>query len=293
MAEAKGESGRIGVIGGSGLYEMPDLLDVEETTLDTPFGSPSDSYVLGRLGGRPMAFLARHGRGHVLMPTEVNFRANIYGMKLLGVERILSVSAVGSLKEDIHPSDIVFPDQFIDRTTKRASTFFGGGIVGHVQLGDPVCPILLEILTISAMHHKIRHHRGGTYICMEGPAFSTRAESQLYRSWGGTVIGMTNLQEARLAREAEMCFATIALATDYDCWHESEEEVNVENVLKVMRENVATSKLLLIEAVGRIGAERPCGCGESLRGAIVTPMESIPEQIKTDLAPIIGRYLEP
>ncbi len=281
----------IGIIGGSGLYEIEGIEDLREHALDTPFGAPSDVLMHGRLKGREVIFLPRHGRAHHLLPSEIPFKANVWALKKMGATHLLSVSAVGSLREEIAPGHIVFPDQFIDRTYLRDSTFFGGGIVGHVQLGDPVCPSLLETLTQSALAQGVSHHRGGTYICMEGPAFSTRAESQMYRGWDGAVIGMTNFQEARLAREAEMCFATIALATDYDCWHETEEEVNVQTILEVMRRNIATSKQLLAEAVGRIEQARTCTCGDALRYAILTPVERIPAQIKTDLEPIIGRYI--
>ena len=292
MAEAEGESGRIGVIGGSGLYEMPDLLDVEETTLDTPFGSPSDSYVLGCLGGRPMAFLARHGRGHVLMPTEVNFRANIYGMKLLGVERILSVSAVGSLKEDIHPSDIVFPDQFIDRTTKRASTFFGGGIVGHVALAHPTCGEVHQAYLNAAKELGFPFHAGGSYVCIEGPQFSTRAESFLYRSWGVSVIGMTNVTEAKLAREAEICFATVALVTDYDCWREEEDlHVSTEAIIAVLQQNVERARQIIREVVAHLPESRSCACGHALEGAILTSPDRIPAEVKERLRPLIEKYV--
>ncbi len=282
---------KIGIIGGSGLYEIEGIEGLREHRMDTPFGPPSDVLMSGKLTGREVVFLPRHGKGHRYLPSEIPFKANVWSMKKLGVSHLLSVSAVGSLKEEIAPGHIVFPDQFIDRSTLRESTFFGNGIVGHVQFGDPVCPDLLETLTQCAGRQGVAHHRGGTYICMEGPAFSTRAESLMYRSWNGAVIGMTNLQEAKLAREAEMCFATIALATDYDCWHESEEEVNVETILSVMRQNIATSKLLLAEAVGRIAEDRSCACGDALRNAIVTPPENIPEQVRADLEPIIGRYL--
>ena len=282
---------KIGIIGGSGLYEIEGIEDLQVHALETPFGPPSDVLTSGRLKGRDVVFLPRHGRAHRLLPSEIPFKANVWSMKKLGVTHLLSVSAVGSLREEIVPGDIVFPDQFIDRTFLRDSTFFGGGIVGHVQFGDPVCPVLLDTLDESSAAHGVSHHRGGTYICMEGPAFSTRAESRLYQSWGGAVIGMTNLQEARLAREAEMCFATLALATDYDCWHETEEEVNVENILKVMRQNIATSKLLLTEAVARIPEARTCGCGDALKYAILTTPESIPNKVKADLEPIIGRYV--
>jgi 5'-methylthioadenosine phosphorylase len=282
---------KIGIIGGSGLYALEGIEDVQELRLSTPFGEPSSPYVTGRLNGRDVVFLSRHGDSHKLLPTEIPFRANMWGMKKLGATHIISVSAVGSLKEEIAPGHIVLPDQFIDRTFHRESTFFGRGIVAHVQFGDPVCAQMLESLASAAKAAGARYHRGGTYVCMEGPAFSTRAESELYRSWGGAVIGMTNLQEAKLAREAEMCFGTIALSTDYDCWHEHEAEVSVEAVLKVMRDNIATSKRILAQAVRTVPAERNCGCGEALRHAILTPLEKVPEAVKRDLQPVIGRYL--
>ncbi len=282
---------KIGIIGGSGLYEIEGIEALEEHTISTPFGSPSDVYHSGRLNEREVVFLPRHGKGHHMLPSEIPYRANVWALKKLGVTHLLSVSAVGSLKEEIEPGHIVFPDQFIDRTFLRPSTFFGKGVVGHVQFGDPVCPNLLDTLEQCARHHETPYHRGGTYVCMEGPAFSTRAESEMYRSWNGAVIGMTNLQEAKLAREAEMCFATIALATDYDCWNETEDEVSVESVLEVMRHNIATSKTLLAEAVLRIGEARECGCGDALRNAILTPLDEIPRQTRRDLDPIIGRYL--
>lgn len=282
---------KIGIIGGSGLYEIDGIENLQEQSLETPFGPPSDTFTSGTLKGREVVFLPRHGRDHRLLPSEVPFKANVWGMKKLGVTHLLSVSAVGSLREEIAPGHIVFPDQFIDRTHLRSSTFFGEGVVGHVQFGDPVCPALLETLHQSAEANGVTHHRGGTYICMEGPAFSTRAESRMYQSWDGAVIGMTNIQEARLAREAELCFATMALATDYDCWHETAEEVNVESILEVMRQNIATSKLLLADVVARIPNTRACGCGNALQYAILTPKERIPAKVKADLEPIIGRYI--
>ncbi|MCZ6558329.1 MAG: S-methyl-5'-thioadenosine phosphorylase [SAR324 cluster bacterium] len=282
---------KIGIIGGSGLYEMEGIQNLQEHSIGTPFGAPSDLLVSGELGGREVVFLPRHGKGHRMLPSEIPFKANIWSLKKLGVTHLLSVSAVGSLQERIMPGHIVFPDQFIDRTFLRDATFFGNGIVGHVQFGDPVCPSLLDTLAQCAEHRQVTHHRGGIYICMEGPAFSTRAESNMYRSWNGAIIGMTNIQEAKLAREAEICFATIALATDYDCWHESEEEVNVEAILEVMRQNIATSKLLLAEAVNRISEVRACACADALHHAILTPAENIPKQVRSDLAPIIGRYI--
>ena len=282
---------KIGIIGGSGLYEMEGLTRLEEHRLSTPFGPPSDAYLSGVLHGREVVFLPRHGKGHRYLPSEVPFRANVWGMKSLGVTHLLSVSAVGSLKEEIAPGHIVFPDQFIDRTFLRPSTFFGNGVIAHVQMGDPVCPNLVSDLTETAKALGVTHSTGGTYVCIEGPAFSTRAESNLYRSWGGAVIGMTNLQEAKLAREAELCFATIALATDYDCWHETESEVSVEAVLKVMAENIATSKRLLSGVVERVDPARPCSCHDSLKYAILTPLERIPAQARVELEPILGRYL--
>jgi len=284
---------KIGIIGGSGLYEMEGLHRIEEQRLDTPFGSPSDAFVSGVLHDREVVFLPRHGKGHRLLPSEIPYLANIWAMKQLGVTHLISVSAVGSLKEEIQPGQLVFPDQFIDRTYLRPSTFFGRGVIAHIQFGDPVCPVLLPQLGEAARALDIGHHQGGTYICMEGPAFSTRAESQMYRSWGGAVIGMTNLQEAKLAREAEMCFATIALATDYDCWHETEEEVTIEAILQVMAQNIASSKRLLGDVVGRLHEEPACGCRHALRDGLLTPPAAIPDKIKDELKPIIGHYLTP
>lgn len=283
---------KIGIIGGSGLYALEGIQNVRETRLQTPFGEPSGPYVSGTLNGREVVFLSRHGEGHRLLPTEVPFRANVWGLKKLGATHLISVSAVGSLKEEIAPGHIVFPDQFLDRTFHRESTFFGRGIVAHVQFGDPVCPALLKTLASSARAVGATSHEGGTYVCMEGPQFSTRAESHFYRSLGGSVIGMTNLQEAKLAREAELHFATIALSTDYDCWHESEAEVSVEAVLKVMRDNIATSKKILAHAVGALPEKSACGCADALRFAILTPLDRVPDQIKSDLEPFIGRYVK-
>ncbi|HUJ74849.1 MAG TPA: S-methyl-5'-thioadenosine phosphorylase [bacterium] len=282
---------RIGIIGGSGLYELEGLQNLQQHAVQTPFGDPSDTLVAGTLHGREVVFLPRHGKGHRLLPTEVPIKANVWALKKLGVTHLISVSAVGSLKEEIAPGHLVFPDQFIDRTMHRDATFFGRGMVGHVQFGNPVCAHLAADLASSARRLAIPFHSGGTYVCIEGPAFSTKAESNLYRSWGGAVIGMTNMQEAKLAREAEMCFATIALATDYDCWHETEAEVSVEAVLQVMRQNVEASKRLLAATVASMGTERPCGAADALKFAIVTPMEQVPEQTKRDLEPLIGRYL--
>ncbi|HEX9019732.1 MAG TPA: S-methyl-5'-thioadenosine phosphorylase, partial [Nitrospirota bacterium] len=278
----------IGVIGGSGLYEMEGLTQIETVRIATPFGKPSDDYVVGSLFGRRVAFLPRHGRGHRVMPTDINYRANIYGMKKLGVERIISVSAVGSMKEEIRPGDIVVPDQFYDHTKHRRSTFFGNGVVAHAGMADPVCPDLSAILIEAGAAVGARVHRGGTYFCMEGPQFSTRAESLIYRTWNVDVIGMTNATEAKLAREAEICYSTIALATDYDCWHHSEEAVTVEAVLEVMRHNIETSKAMIRQAVRTLPPRRTCGCGSALKNTIMTPEKLIPPKLKKDLAPIIG-----
>lgn len=282
----------IGVIGGSGLYEIKELTEIREVVLDTPFGAPSDAYVTGVLDGVKMVFLPRHGRGHRLLPSELNYRANIYGMKKLGVERIVSVSAVGSMKKNIVPGHIVIPDQFFDRTQgKRASTFFGDGVVGHVQFADPVCGDLSQALYQSAIAAGATTHWGGTYICIEGPNFSTRAESNIYRGWGVDVIGMTNLPEARLAREAEICYATLALATDYDCWHEEHDDVSVEAVIAIIQQNVEMARNIIRNVVNRLTGERRCGCGEALRYAIMTHKEHIPETARQRLAVLMGKYL--
>jgi len=281
----------LGVIGGSGLYEMEGLEKVREIRLSTPFGKPSDAYVKGTLHGADLIFLPRHGKGHRLLPTEVNFRANIFGMKKLGVEQILSISAVGSLREEIAPGHVVIPDQFIDRTTQRAGTFFGKGIVAHVSLADPFCPTLRQILAGGAQAEQAQVHPKGAYLCMEGPQFSTRAESHLYRSWGADVIGMTNLQEAKLAREAEICFATLALATDYDCWNESAGNVEIEQVLAVLRANVALAQRLIRRAVEQLPDQRSCGCATSLKDAIITDRARIPKKTRKDLSLLIGKYL--
>jgi 5'-methylthioadenosine phosphorylase len=281
----------VGIIGGSGMYEMDGLEILREEQVRTPFGDPSDRYVVGRLDGRPVAFLARHGQAHSLMPSELNFRANIYGFKLLGAEWILSASAVGSMREDVKPLDILIPDQFFDRTRGRVGTFFGNGLVAHVSLADPTCPVLGEVLYRAGTQAGARMHRGGTYLCIEGPQFSTRAESRIYRRWGVDVIGMTNLQEAKLAREAEICYATMALVTDYDVWHETEDDVSVESVVAVLRQNVRTARVILREAVRMIPPARTCACGHALRDAIITARERIPAEVKRDLAPIVGKYL--
>lgn len=281
----------VGIIGGSGLYEMEGLEVLREEQVRTPFGDPSDRYVIGRLAGRPVAFLARHGRSHSLMPSELNFRANIYGFKVLGAEWILSASAVGSMREDVKPLDILIPDQFFDRTNGRIGTFFGNGLIAHISLADPTCPVLGEVLYRAGAQAGATMHRGGTYLCIEGPQFSTRAESRIYRGWGVDVIGMTNLQEAKLAREAEICYATMALITDYDVWHETEEDVSVESVVAILRQNVATARTVLRAAVGMIPPTRSCGCGHALRDAIITSRDQIPAVVKRDLAPIVGKYL--
>jgi 5'-methylthioadenosine phosphorylase len=283
---------QIGIIGGSGLYDMAELSDREEVCLSTPFGDPSGPYVLATLRGHRVAFLARHGTGHRIPPSELNFRANLFGFKLLGVERIFSASAVGSLKEDYPPLDVVVPDQFFDRTKGRVSTFFHEvGMAVHVSFARPVCPELSRIAFDSARDAGAKAHMGGTYVCMEGPQFSTVAESELYRSWGMDVIGMTNLQEAKLAREAEICYTTIALVTDYDCWHPSHDNVTVDMIVANLAQNAAMAQHLIAEAVGRVPRERGCSCASALATAIITSPEAIPERTKQELAPLIGKYL--
>ena len=281
----------LGVIGGTGLYEMEGLSGVREVEMETPFGEPSGPFVIGSLGGVEMAFLPRHGRGHRLLPTEVNNRANVFGMKKLGVERILSVSAVGSLKEEIEPGHMVLPDQFIDRTYRRSPTFFGDGIVAHVQFADPFCNALRAVVGDAAADEDIRVHGRGTYVCMEGPQFSTRAESALHRSWGADVIGMTNLQEAKLAREAEICFATMAMATDYDCWNEAAGDVDIEEIIAVLQKNADVAKRIIRGTVERLSPERTCPCASALAMAIVTDRSLIPEAARERLAPLVGKYL--
>lgn len=282
---------QIGVIGGSGLYDMDEVVDREEVTLTTPFGDPSGAYVLGTLRGRRVAFLARHGIGHRLLPSELNFRANIFGFKTLGVEWILSASAVGSLKEDYPPLDLVIPDQFFDRTKGRASTFFGRGLAAHITFAHPLCPSLSGVAYEAAVAAGARVHLGGTYVCMEGPQFSTLAESRLYRSWGMDIIGMTNLQEAKLAREAEICYVTIALVTDFDCWHPDHDSVTVDLIVANLLENARTAQRVIADAVERLPVERTCGCGDALANSIITRRDMIPESVKRDLGPIIGKYL--
>jgi len=284
-------SAQIGIIGGSGLYDMAELSDREDVTMSTPFGDPSGPYVLATLRGRRVAFLARHGAGHRLMPSELNFRANIYGFKTLGVERILSASAVGSLKLEFPPQDIVIPDQFFDRTKGRVSTFFGRGLVAHVAFAHPVCADLSRAAHESALAVGARVHLGGTYVCMEGPQFSTLAESQLYRSWGMDVIGMTNLQEAKLAREAEICYATLALVTDYDCWHPEHDSVTVKMIVTNLMQNARTAQAIIAETVGRLPTGRSCPCATALANAIITNRDAIPAQTRQDLLPIVGKYL--
>jgi 5'-methylthioadenosine phosphorylase len=282
----------IGIIGGSGLYQMEGLTVIEERTIETPFGAPSDPYVIGEVDGTRVAFLSRHGRGHRYTPTEVNYRANIYGLKLLGVHTILSASAVGSMKEEYKPTDIVFPHQFIDRTRHRPDTFFGNGIVGHVAFADPICAGVSFLMGDVARQLGATVHMGGVYVCMEGPQFSTRAESNLYRSWNADVIGMTNLTEAKLAREAEICYATMALVTDYDCWHEEHADVSVDQILGYLRANAEMAQKILRGSIARVvERKRECGCHDALQYAIITDPNAVPESAKRDLAPIVGRYI--
>ena len=282
----------IGIIGGSGLYDMAELVDREERTVATPFGEPSGPYLIGSLGGRRVAFLARHGAGHRLLPSELNFRANIFAFKALGAQWILSASAVGSLREELKPLDIVVPDQFLDRTRGRISTFFGRGLAAHVGFAHPLCPALSAIAYESGRSVGATIHKGGTYVCMEGPQFSTLAESRLYRAWGMDIIGMTNLQEAKLAREAEICYATLALVTDYDCWHPDHGHVTVEMIVGNLQQNARTAQRIIAEAVSRLPVERTCECAGALATAIITRPDLIPDQIKRDLQPIIGKYVK-
>jgi len=281
---------QIGIIGGSGLYSMPGFEAHNEVTIDTPWGRPSANYVVGTLAGKPVAFLARHGRGHRLMPSELNFRANIYGMKSLGVERILSLSAVGSLKEEHRPLDFVIPDQFFDRTRGRVSTFFGDGLVAHISFADPVCPQLSSVVYEAARASAVNAKKGGTYLCMEGPAFSTKAESNVYRSWGMDVIGMTNLQEAKLAREAEICYVTVAMVTDYDCWHPHHDAVTVADIIANLNKNAENASKVVAAAVAAMPAERTCKCGSALAHAIITDRTIVPESTRKKLDLIIGKY---
>lgn len=281
---------KIGIIGGSGLDSMPGFEAQEEVELDTPWGAPSDRYMVGTLAGKPVAFLARHGRGHRLSPSELNFRANIYGMKVLGVERIISLSAVGSLKEEHHPLEFVIPDQFFDRTRGRVSTFFGDGLVAHISFADPVCPQLSDLVDGCCAAAGVTGKKGGTYLCMEGPAFSTKAESNVYRSWGMDVIGMTNLQEAKLAREAEICYVTVAMVTDYDCWHDDHAAVTVADIIANLTKNAEHAARLVAEAVARMPEKRQCKCGAALAHALITDKKAVPESTLKKLEPIVGKY---
>jgi len=286
------ENIRIGIIGGSGLYEMQELTDVEHVALETPFGAPSDAYVMGTLEGIRVAFLARHGRDHRLSPSELNFRANIYGFKKLGVEHLISVTAVGSLKETIHPLDIVIPDQLYDRTKARVSTFFGKGLVAHIAFADPMCADLARLIFEGGGQVGASIHQGGTLLCIEGPAFSTRAESNVYRQWGMDIIGMTSLQEAKLAREAEICYAAMALVTDYDCWHAEESEVTVETVVQNLKKNISLAKKIIAVVVPKISNERECICARALKNAIMTDADAIPSQTRKKLDLLVGKYLK-
>ena len=281
----------VGVIGGSGLYEMEGLEEIQTVSVTTPFGDPSDAFIIGHLEGVKVVFLPRHGRAHCIQPSSLNFRANIYGMKKLGVQWIIGVSAVGSMKESIRPGDMVIPDQFIDRTVGRKSTFFSDGIVGHISFADPVCPELSRILFQAGNQVGATVQKGGTYLCIEGPQFSTRAESRLYRTWGVDVIGMTNIPEAKLAREAEICYATIAFATDYDCWHGTEEDVSIGEVLKILAQSSKTAKRAIREAIKHIPDTRQCVCATALEHALITDKKMISEKTKKDLEPIIGKYI--
>jgi 5'-methylthioadenosine phosphorylase len=281
----------IGIIGGSGLYSMPGFAASEELSVETPFGHPSDNYVLGELAGRKVAFLARHGRGHRISPSELNFRANIYGMKSLGVERIISLSAVGSLKEEHRPMDFVIPDQFFDRTQGRVSTFFGDGLVAHIGFSDPICPCLSETLYAACQTVGVTVKQGGTYLCMEGPAFSTRAESNVYRSWGMDVIGMTNLTEAKLAREAEICYVTVAMVTDYDCWHPQHDAVTVNEIIANLVKNSEHACKVVATAVAAMPRERTCKCGSALSHALMTDRTLVPEATRVKLGLLIDKYL--
>ena len=285
------DSIEVGIVGGSGLYEMEGFTETRPVRVDTPFGPPSDEIVTGTLEGKRVGFLPRHGRGHRILPSEVNYRANVFALKALGAHSILSVSAVGSLKEKYAPLHVVVPDQFVDRTFARPTTFFGRGLVAHIAFAHPVCGQLSSIAADAAAAVGATVHRGGTYVNMEGPQFSTLAESRLYRSWGMDVIGMTNLQEAKLAREAEICYSTLALVTDYDCWHPDHDSVTVDLIIANLMQNAATAQKTIAEAVDRIAGARVCGCKDALATAIITQMKDVPEQTKKDLAPIIGRYV--
>lgn len=283
---------RIGVIGGSGLYSMEGFEAREEVLLETPWGAPSDPYVVGELDGAPVAFLSRHGRGHRFSPSEINYRANIWGMKMLGVERILSLSAVGSLREELHPRDFLIPDQFFDRTKDREATFFGEGLVAHISFADPICPQLAELVEGACGTAGVTVRRGGTYICMEGPAFSTRAESLVYRSWGMDVIGMTNLTEAKLAREAEICYVTIAMITDYDCWHPDHDAVTVQDIIGHLVANAKNAQAVVAEAVRRMPGERRCKCRSALAHALLTDRAAVPETARKKLGLLVDKYFD-
>jgi 5'-methylthioadenosine phosphorylase len=282
----------IGIIGGSGLYSMPGLTAMHETRQPTPFGEPSDAYVLGELEGRRVAFLSRHGRGHRIMPSELNFRANVYGFKQLGVERIVSLSAVGSLKEEHKPLDFVLPDQFFDRTRHRVDTFFGDGVVAHIAFADPICPEVSKVVESACRKAAVNVKYGGTYLCMEGPQFSTRAESNIYRSWGMDVIGMTNLQEAKLAREAEICYVTVAMVTDYDCWHPQHDAVTVDQIISVLLKNAENACKVIQETVAAMPRLRSCKCGSALAHALITERDKIPAAARQKLSLILDKYLE-
>ena len=282
----------VGIIGGSGLYDIEGMEQIREIRVRTPFGRPSDAVMTGTLGGISVAFLSRHGRGHRVNPTAINYRANLYALKSLGVQRVISVSAVGSMKEAIRPGDVVLPDQFIDMTKRRASSFFDEGLVAHVAFADPICRSLSESLAQAAEAVGATMHRGGTYVCIEGPQFSTKAESRLYRTWGVDVIGMTNMPEAKLAREAELCYATMALATDYDCWHETEECVTVDAILATLHRNVTLAKQLLRKVIPDLGGASPCACNQALRDAIVTPRDRISAATKRRVGLLIDRYMD-
>ena len=282
----------IGIIGGSGLYSMPGFEAREEKLIDTPWGNPSDPYVVGRISGRDVAFLARHGRGHRISPSELNFRANIYGFKQLGVERIISLSAVGSLKEEHKPLDFVIPDQFFDRTRGRVSTFFGEGMVAHISFAHPICPQLSGVVQKACEQAGVNVKRGGTYLCMEGPAFSTLAESIVYRSWGMDVIGMTNLQEAKLAREAEICYVTVAMVSDYDCWHEEHDAVTVTDILANLTKNAENACAVVANAVAAMPEQRECKCGSALAHALITDPKVVPEGTRKKLELLVGKYLQ-
>jgi len=287
-----GEQADIGIIGGTGLYQMDGFTDVREVAVETPFGPPSDSLLVGSLEDRRVAFLPRHGRGHRILPHELNFRANVFAMKKLGVAWILSVSAVGSLKERYEPLHVVVPDQFIDRTRQRKSTFFGNGLVAHVGFAHPFCRNLSKVMAEACADAGATHHVGGTYVCMEGPQFSTLAESELYRSWGADLIGMTNLQEAKLAREAEICYSTLAMVTDYDCWHPDHDAVTAEQIMGVLGRNAETARKVLRAAVRRLPIPRGCECATALKYALITPPELVPDAVKRELEPIVGRYMK-